>query len=139
MAIVRGEEGAIHFDDGTGSTALVAGTTSWNLDVTKELYEITAHSDKSRKYGGGLISATGSCEVQYQATSGDPLTELLKGCFKQEDDGTNAKFILFLDASSAKKFTFDAVISGGNFTSTVGELATATINFQMTGDITEDI
>ena len=53
MAIVRGEEGSVSFDNGSGSVTAVAGTTSWSLDMTKDVYETTSHGATSRTFGGG--------------------------------------------------------------------------------------
>ena len=94
MAIVRGEEGSVSFDNGSGSVTAVAGTTSWSLDMTKDVYETTSHGATSRTFGGGLKSATGTIEVQYTATSGDAVAELLADVNTSEDTA-DASFNLF--------------------------------------------
>ena len=135
MANVRGEEGSVSFDNGSGSVSAVVGTTSWTLDLTKDVLECTAHGDVSRKYVGSLKSATGTIEVQYTATSGDAVAELLADINTSEDPA-DASFNLFLDTSGAKKYSFNGLVVGLGAASTVGELTTQTVNFQVSGDVT---
>ena len=135
MANVRGEEGSVSFDNGSGSVSAVVGTTSWTLDLTKDVLECTAHGDVSRKYVGSLKSATGTIEVQYTATSGDAVAELLADINTSEDPA-DASFNLFLDTSGAKKYSFNGLVVGLGAASTVGELTTQTVNFQVSGPVT---
>jgi|TARA_R100001086_G_C11768585_1_gene240225 hypothetical protein len=135
MANVRGEEGSVSFDNGSGSVSAVVGTTAWTLDLTKDVLECTAHGDVSRKYVGSLKSATGTIEVQYTATSGDAVAELLADINTSEDPA-DASFNLFLDTSGAKKYAFNGIVTGVGAASTVGELTTQTVNFQVSGDVT---
>jgi len=135
MANVRGEEGSVSFDNGSGSVSAVVGTTAWTLDLTKDVLECTAHGDVSRKYVGSLKSATGTIEVQYTATSGDATAELLADINTSEDPA-DASFNLFLDTSGAKKYSFNGLVTGLGAASTVGELTTQTVNFQVSGDVT---
>ena len=135
MANVRGEEGSVSFDNGSGSVSAVVGTTSLTLDLTKDVIECTAHGDVSRKYVGSLKSATGTIEVQYTATSGDAVAELLADINTSEDPA-DASFNLFLDTSGAKKYSFNGLVVGLGAASTVGELTTQTVNFQVSGDVT---
>ena len=135
MANVRGEEGSVSFDNGSGSVSAVVGTTSWTLDLTKDVLECTAHGDVSRKYVGSLKSATGTIEVQYTATSGDAVAELLADINTSEDPA-DASFNLFLDTSGAKKYAFNGLVTGVGAASTVGELTTQTVNFQVSCDVT---
>ena len=135
MANVRGEEGSVSFDNGSGSVSAVVGTTAWTLDLTKDVLECTAHGDVSRKYVGSLKSATGTIEVQYTATSGDAVPELLADINTSEDPA-DASFNLFLDTSGAKKYSFNGLVTGVGAASTVGELTTQTVNFQVSGPVT---
>jgi len=132
MANFRGEEGSVSFDNGSGSVTAVAATTSWSLDLVKDVLECTAHGDVSRKYVGSLKSATGTIEVQYTATSGDAVAELLADINTSEDPA-DASFNLFLDT---KKYAFNGIVTGVGAASTVGELTTQTVNFQVSGDVT---
>ena len=46
MANVRGEEGSVSFDNGSGSVSAVVGTTAWTLDLTKDVLECTASAGR---------------------------------------------------------------------------------------------
>ena len=138
MAAIRGEEGSVAFDNGSGSVSNVVGTTSWTLDMTKDVLETTAHGQVSRTYVGSLKSATGTIEVQYTATSGDAVAELLADINTSEDPA-DASFNLFLDTSGTKKYAFNGLVTGVGAASTVGELTTQTVNFSVSGDITFSI
>ncbi len=133
MAVVRGEEGSCEFDNGSGSVSAVVGTTSWSLDMVKDVVETTAHGATARTFAGGLRTATGSVEVQYTEASGDAAAELLTDV-NTTLDGADASFNLFL--KSGKKYSFNAVVTGTGASSTVGELTTQTVNFQVSGPVT---
>ena len=135
MAFFRGEEGSVAFDNGTGSTGAVASTTSWTLDVVKDTLECTAHGDTSRKYVGSLITATGTVDLLYTATSGDDTAEIITDVLTAEDAG-DASFNLFLDTSGSKKLSFNGIITGTSYSSTVGDVSTVSVSFQTTGAIT---
>ena len=135
MAFFRGEEGSVSFDNGTGSVGAVASTTSWTLDVVKDTLECTAHGDTSRKYVGSLITATGTVDLLYTATSGDNTSEIITDILTAEDAG-DASFNLFLDTSGAKKLSFNGIITGTSYSSTVGDVSTVSVSFQTTGAIT---
>ena len=138
MAFFRGEEGSVSFDNGTGSVGAVASTTSWTLDVVKDTLECTAHGDTSRKYVGSLITATGTVDLLYTATSGDDTAEIITDILTAEDAG-DASFSLFLDTGGAKKLSFNGIITGTSFSSTVGDVSTVSVSFQTTGAITSAV
>jgi len=138
MAFFRGEEGSVSFDNGTGSVGAVASTTSWTLDVVKDTLECTAHGDTSRKYVGSLKTATGTVDLLYTATSGDNTAEIITDILTAEDAG-DASFNLFLDTSGSKKLSFNGIITGTSYSSTVGDVSTVSVSFQTTGDITSAV
>ena len=138
MAFFRGEEGSVSFDNGTGSVGAVASTTAWSLDVTKDTLEVTAHGDTSRKNIGSLRSGSGTVDLIYTATSGDDTAEVITDVLTAEDSG-DASFNLFLDTSGSKKLSFNAIITGTTYSSTVGDLNTVSVSFVTTADITSAI
>jgi len=138
MAFFRGEEGSVYFDNGSGSVGLIASTTAWSLDVTKDTLECTAHGDTSRKYVGSLKSASGTVDLLYTATSADDTNELITDILTSEDPG-DATFELFIDTSSSKKLSFNGIITGTSFSSTIGDISTVSVSFQTTGAITSAI
>ena len=138
MAFFRGEEGSVSFDNGTGSVGAVASTTSWTLDVVKDTLECTAHGDTSRKYVGSLKTATGTVDLLYTATSGDNTAEIITDVLTAEDSG-DASFNLFLDTSGTKKLSFNGIITGTTYSSTVGDINTVSVSFVTTGAITSAV
>ena len=138
MAFFRGEEGSVYFDNGSGSVGLIASTTAWTLDVSKDTLECTAHGDTSRKYVGSLKSGSGTVDLLYTATSGDDTNELISDILTAEDPG-DAAFNLFLDTSGTKKLSFNGIITGTSFSSTVGDISTVSVSFVSNGAITSAI
>ena len=135
MAFFRGEEGSVSFDNGTGSVGAVASTTSWTLDVVKDTLETTAHGATSRSFVGSLITATGTVDLIYTATSGDDTAEIISDVLTSEDSG-DASFNLFLDTSGSKKVSFNGIITGTTYSASVGDLNTVSVSFVTNGDIT---
>ena len=138
MAFFRGEEGSVSFDNGTGTAGAIASTTAWTLDVSKDTLDITAHGDTSRKNIGSLISGSGTVDLIYTATSGDDTAELITDVLTSEDSG-DAAFNLFLDTSGTKKLSFNGIITGTTYSSTVGDINTVSVSFVTNGAITSAI
>jgi len=138
MAFFRGEEGSVAFDNGTGSVGAIASTTGWTLDVTKDTLDVTAHGDTSRKNIGSLISGSGTVDLLYTAASGDNTAEIINDILTAEDAG-DAAFNLFLDTSGSKKLSFNGIITGTSFSSTVGDLSTVSVSFVTNGAITSAV
>ena len=74
----------------------------------------------------------------YTATSGDDTAEIITDVLTAEDSG-DAAFNLFLDTSGAKKLSFNGIITGTTYSSTVGDLNTVSVSFITTGDITSAV
>ena len=138
MAFFRGEEGSVSFDNGSGTAGAIASTTAWTLDVTKDTLETTAHGATARSFVGSLISGSGTVDLLYTATSGDNTAEIISDVLTTEDDGT-AAFNLFLDTSGTKKLSFNGIITGTSFSSTVGDISTVSVSFVTTGAITSAV
>ena len=135
MALYRGEEGSVKFKNSSGTTEAVAQTTSWSLDVTKDILDTTAQGDTSRAFVGSLISGTGTVEFNYSAASGNETKNLLDEVLVTEDAG-DAQFELYIDTSGSKKWSFAGIITGMSTATAVGELTAITCNFQTSGAIT---
>ena len=138
MAFFRGEEGSVSFDNGTGSVGAIASTTGWTLDVTKDTLDVTAHGDTSRKNIGSLVSGSGTVDLIYTATSGDDTAEIINDVLTSEDAG-DASFNLYIDTSGTKKLSFNGIITGTSFSSTVGDLSTVSVSFITNGAITSAV
>ena len=138
MAFFRGEEGSVSFDNGSGTVGSIASTTAWTLDTTKDTLDVTAHGATSRSFVGSLISGSGTVDLLYTATSGDNTAEIISYVLTAEDPG-DAAFNLFLDTGGTKKLSFNGIITGTSFSSTVGDISTVSVSFITTGDITSAI
>ena len=140
MAFFRGEEGSVLFDKAGSAAAAVAGTTSWTLDITKDVLETTDHGDTFRNYTGGLVSGTGTVELQYtQGAASTKEQELINDILdapSTEAESANAQFKLYLATTGTKGFTFDGIITSASFGTTVGDLTTVSCSFQTCGQIT---
>jgi hypothetical protein len=87
---------------------------------------------------GSLVSGSGTVDLLYTATSGDDTAEIINDVLTSEDAG-DASFSLFLDTGGAKKLSFNGIITGTSFSSTVGDISTVSVSFQTTGAITSAV
>ena len=138
MAFFRGEEGSVSFDNGSGTVGAIASTTAWTLDTTKDTLETTSHGATSRSFVGSLISGSGTVDLIYTATTGDDTAEIISDVLTTEDAG-DASFELFIDTSGSKKLSFNGIITGTSFSSTVGDISTVSVSFITTGAITSAV
>ena len=134
MAFFRGEEGSVAFAAAGGTPGAITSTTAWSMDLTKDTLECTAHGDTARKYVGSLISGSGTADILYTAASGDETANILSDVTTAEDPA-DAKFSLFLDTSGNKKLAFNGIVTGASISSTVGDISTVSISFQMSGPV----
>ena len=137
MAFYRGEEGSVKFKNGAGTVAAVASTRSWNFSLTKDVLETTAHGATTRAYVGSFIDGSGSVELLYTATTGDETQEFLKDVLVAQD-AADAQFELYLSTSGSKKLAFNGLVTGAEFSTSVGDLQVVNISFQMNGALTAD-
>ena len=139
MATLRGEQGAVQFETGSGSLATVVGTRRWSLTITKETYETTDHGDTFRNFIGGLISGSGTIEIVYDPDATNQ-PEIIEDVIKT-NDAVDASFELFTTGTSSgtDSVSFNGIITDMEITSTVGELVIATCNFVTSGTITSNL
>ena len=139
MATLRGEQGAVQFETGSGSLATVVGTRSWSLTITKETYETTDHGDTFRNFIGGLISGSGTVELVYDPDATGQ-AGLIEDVIKT-NDATDASFELFTTGTSTgtDSVAFGGIITDMEITSTVGELVVVSCNFVTSGTITSNL
>ena len=135
MSTLRGEQGSVQFETGSGTLANVVGTRSWSFTATKETYDTTAHGATSRTFVGGLISGSGTVELVYDPDANNQ-PELIEDVFKA-NDAVDANFELFTTGSttSTDSLKFAGIITDMEITSTVGELVVASCSFITSGDI----
>ena len=137
MAFYRGEEGSVKFKNGAGTVAAVASTRSWNFSITKDVLETTAHGATTRAYVGSFIDGSGSVELLYTGSTGDETQEFLKDVLVAQD-AADAQFELYLSTSGSKKLAFNGLVTGAEFSTSVGDLQVVNISFQMNGALTSD-
>ena len=137
MAFYRGEEGSVKFKNGTGTVGAVASTRSWNFSITKDVLETTAHGATTRAYVGSFIDGSGSVELLYTGSTGDETQEFLKDVLVAQD-AADAQFELYLSTSGSKKLAFNGLVTGAEFSTSVGDLQVVNISFQMNGALTAD-
>ena len=139
MATLRGEQGQVQFETGSGSLAQVVGTRSWSFTATKETYDVTAHGATSRSFIGGLTSGTGTIEIVYDPDANNQ-PELIEDVFKA-NDAVDANFELFTTGSTTTtdSLKFAGIITSMEITSTVGELVVASCNFITSGDVASNL
>ena len=138
MANYRGEEGSVKFKNSSGTTEAVVQTTSWTLDLAKEVLETTVQGDTARTYVGGLISGSGSIEFNYTAASSNETKNLIDDVLVTED-AADAVFELYIDTSGSKKWSFSGIITGISASTTVGELTSVSATYQASGAITSAV
>lgn len=135
MAILRGEQGSVEFETGSGTLAAVAGTRSWSLTVDKETLDTTAHGDTFRTFVGSLISGSGSVELIFN--EGDATQKAFMDDVLKTADAVDASFELFREGTTndSDSFTFAGIITNAEISSTVGEIVTVSASFQTSGTI----
>ena len=139
MAKVKGDVGQVKFDDAGSSVNPVLGTTSWSFSMSKDLQEITAQGDTFNQFTGGLIEGEGSAELLYDDSASGETATFVDGALVTGDAGT-ASFELFPDSSSAsQKISFNGIITGTSYGSSVGDLNSVSVSFQVTGAITSAV
>ena len=139
MAVLRGEQGAVFFETGSGTLAQVVRTRSWSLNISKETLDTSKHGDTFRSFVGSMISGSGTVELVYDpdATGQAGLIEDIV----KTSDATDASFELFTTGTSTNtdSVSFAGIITSMDISSTAGDLVVATCNFITSGTITSNL
>jgi len=139
MAAVKGDVGKIMFHNAAGTEADIGGLRSWSLSITKDTQETTVMTNTSKTFVGGLISGEGSATLIYDNAGNSDYLAFIEDVLSTNDGG-DALFELFPDnQASAKKFGFSGIITGAEYSATIGEIQEINITFQTTGAITSNI
>jgi hypothetical protein len=139
MAVLRGEQGAVFFETGSGTLAQVVGTRSWSLNISKETLDTTKHTDTFRSFVGSMISGSGTVELVYDPDATGQ-AGLIEDIIKTSD-ADDASFELFTTGTTTNtdSVSFAGIITSMDITSTVGDLVIATCNFITSGTITSNL
>ena len=139
MAFYRGQQGTVFFDKaGSGGLSEIAAVRSWTMTVEKESLDTTAHGGTYRANVGGLISGSGTIELMYDAPGAGDKLDLIKDV-NQATDEADAAFELYLDETGGKKITGTLVVTGSEYSATVGEIEIISVNFVTSGALTLSI
>tara|TARA_Y100000593_G_C4141980_1_gene252727 strand:- start:80 stop:499 length:420 start_codon:yes stop_codon:yes gene_type:complete len=139
MAAVKGDVGKVMFHNAAGTEADIAGTRSWSLSITKDTMETTVQNDTSKTFVGGLISGEGSAELIYDPSGNSDYQAFIDDVLTT-GDAADALFELFPDGgTSAKKISFSGIITGAEYSATLGELEIINVSFITSGAITSAI
>lgn len=125
-----------------GGTTLVK-VTSWQLQADLELLETTTIGDTRRTFTPGVLSCSGSANlIYYKENSGNiAVSPLLKKLINTNSDGATEADAITLtlrlaDGSDLNDVKLTAYITSGQLGAAVGEIVTAQISFQGTGNLT---
>jgi len=137
MAAIKGDLGQVKFDDAGSSTAVVAGTRSWSMTISKDIQETTVQGDDFKTYVGGLIEGEGSAELVYDNAANNETATFMDGVLTANDTAT-AKFVLLPDktaSASGKNIEFNGIITNFEQGSSLGDVSTINITFKASGQI----
>lgn len=139
MAIIRGEQGSVEFETGSGTLATVVGTRSWTLNITKETLDTSVHGNSFRQFVGSMISGSGTVELVYDPDATGQ-AGLIEDVIKQ-NDAADASFELFTtgNTNGTDSVSFGGIITSMDIASTAGDLVVATCNFITSSTITSNL
>lgn len=124
MAVFSGKDGTLQWQN-----AAVTRVRNWSLQSTLDALEVTNLGQIAREYVPGLKSATGSCTIFYH----DDDVTLRWMLDNVITTGAPSNGILDLKWG-AKHVEMTVLITSANITCSTGEVMTADLSFQMTGD-----
>ena len=139
MAIIRGEQGSVKFETGSGTLATVVGTRSWTLNITKETLDTSVHGNSFRQFVGSMISGSGTVELVYDPDATGQ-AGLIEDVIKA-NDAADASFELFTtgNTNGTDSVAFGGIITSMDIASTAGDLVVATCNFITSSTITSNL
>ena len=124
MAVFSGQDGVLVFN---GETQV--RVRNWSFTSNVDTLETTDLGDDARKYTAGLKTATATATIMYHDDN-NTLRNILQTAVRS-DTPTSHRLELRWDD---KDCDFNAFITSVNVTCSVGEVMTADLSFQMTGD-----
>jgi len=124
MAIFSGQDGVLVFN---GQTQV--RVRNWSVTSNVDTLETTDLGDDAREYRAGLKTATATATIMYHDDN-TTLRSILSTAIRTTTP-TSHRLELRWDN---KDLDFNAFITSVNITCSVGEVMTADLSFQMTGD-----
>lgn len=124
MAVFSGQDGVLVFNDQTQ-----VRVRNWSFTSNVDTLETTDLGRDSRKYVAGLKTATATATIMYH-NDNNALRDILNTAVKTGAPTSHRLELRWDD----KDLDFEAFITSVNVTCSVGEVMTADLSFQMTGD-----
>lgn len=117
----------------------VAKIRSWSLSASVDTIETTTTADYSRSYVFGRQSWSGSCTALYYENSAGALAmqPLLSNTIRTTTLPSTTTQTLKLQLTSARAVEATVLISSATITATAGEVVEVSIEFVVTGLLTE--
>ena len=129
MAIYTGQNGSLKFN---GQTQV--NIRNWSVTTTVDTLETTDLGDRKRKYIPGLESATATATIMYHDDNAT-LKNILDQSIRSNSQSAPVPRKLELKWEG-REIDFSAYITSVTITCAVGDVMTADVSFQMTGDYT---
>jgi len=121
-----------------------AKVTSWSFSSNLETLETTTLGESHRSYTPGVQGSSGSATLLYYKAddgsndAGDILKKLINTNTAGISDADTVLFTLrYANGDNFNDIKFNAYITEASLGSSVGEVASAQINFQVTGALAE--
>lgn len=129
---------------GTDGALLIAGTQiakirDWSLTGTAETIETTTTADTARTYVFGRQSWTGSCTALYyeDSTGALAMQPLLSNIFRTTALPNTTTHVLKLQLTALRAIQATVLISSADIAASYGNVVEASIQFSVTGLLTE--
>lgn len=134
-------------DAGTGTNhvvtlqdyALMASCKNWNITFNKAVVDTTTLNSQFRSYKAGLIDASGSMTVMYEASdalAAKKARKIFDALVLPYDngDGSVELYLSNTDVSDEdRKITADVLFTGGSVATQIGSIIEFNVNFQLNG------
>ena len=124
MAVFSGKDGSLRWN-----TKGISRVRSWSLQSNLETLDVTDLGDDARAYVAGLKSATGNASIYYHDDNNN-FRELLENVINTGTPGAAQLDLRW----GGKRLHFTAFVTSASITCAVGEVMSADVSFQMTGD-----
>ena len=124
MTVYSGKDGSLVWQ---GSTT--TRVRNWTLSSTLDALEVTDLGDDARAYIPGLKSATGTATIFYHDDNSS-LRAILDNCITTGSGSAGSLSLRW----GTRKIDMSVIVTAANITCTTGEVMTADITFQMTGN-----
>jgi len=124
MACFSGKDGSLKFDKVT-----IGRVRNWSLNGTLETLDTTSLGQIAREFCAGLKTATGSATIWYHTDNN--IKEILDHCITNSGTPTSGELELIWGNKSIKGNVY---INSATITCNTGEVMSADVSFQMTGD-----